>query len=941
MQINYSNGNIHRLKETCEFLDSISKKPDAHTRSIDTGTASLNLQYNLSLIIANIFLNLDFPDRSQKAFVNEIDAYNKDHKTSLSYADFHTIGWIRLINNELQVPEGIYLYLLNYKRSLEAKTQFEYFEDSQHATCALFQYFEKHILNDFPTITLNKVESILSKFGNEYIDVAFLKDKYVVEAISEDTFRFKVMNSFIGKLSNEIAALIWLCLKNAPPDERYNRLTKFFTLDPMDSHVWVTDIGKYIGNDDLLIINQYAQQTLSCENDMDSSKWEYAKFIMDQHRLDLRNKIPQIDFSSSNVLDQIIRIELCSDFPRQDYQHQTTRGFYQQIVELLFFSLPKHKFPSQTVIDLSKNTSKPYLTWLLFRRMPESFPRFIPHLLCDSELLPLAFLEIDEIPIDTTTFFPIKDKEHETQSLLSRIWLQFFEVVLDHFLGRPDRRIETGALIATVLRNLADKVLSARQTRRDYRASHEGVKKRYDEATSLLRVVLLNCIQRSPLHAENSYGILFLNSLVSGLKKEIGKTKYRNNFTKLSEGILDLHIEVLKIVEEAAQISTINKEATELLKATHKELTENVMNLVLSFYVNEEVQVEFTNGNQNVIQRVSRGVSEFGLEIIDWGYLFAQMHRHSLLEGFHNQLLSTINLDKETDEYNENNKEMQTKLQLHLKSFLLAYIGISEPQLNRRYEEHLKDDTLSVLRKYISRMSIQYSKNDLKNGSIDIINERLKVFGNDIHYQSMVSLLWRTIRLFPEQDQMQFVESYFKRSVDLRQMLTAVNLLDSSNVYDKVAEYVKSIDMADYLNSVYTITELTETVSESVNSAEHWEIAKTLLVKIKEHYEKRKPNECITILFLNEIELILAYKERDLAKLTSIVLPESGLISGEQRQTFEKQKRFIGTMHLLYNEKQYEKAILELEKLCRLDPSSVKYAYHRYHAKVQRAISVK
>ena len=99
------------LKSLSERLKSITNNNNAYSAHVDQNITSENLQFNLSLIITQIILNLEFPDWSIDAFNQTISDYNLQYNTDLTSTDFEEINWIRFIDGEVLIPEIVRYFI--------------------------------------------------------------------------------------------------------------------------------------------------------------------------------------------------------------------------------------------------------------------------------------------------------------------------------------------------------------------------------------------------------------------------------------------------------------------------------------------------------------------------------------------------------------------------------------------------------------------------------------------------------------------------------------------------------------------------------------------------------------------------------------------------------------------------------------------------------------
>src|SRR5690606_7210805 len=117
------------------------------------------------------------------------------------------------------------------------------------------------------------------------------------------------------------------------------------------------------------------------------------------------------------------------------------------------------------------------------------------------------------------------------------------------------------------------------------------------------------------------------------------------------------------------------------------------------------------------------------------------------------------------------------------------------------------------------------------------------VFGYDMYYQHLTSLLYRSINYFNGKEQAKFVQDFFVHSTDTGRMLTAINILDSKELHDIISKRISEVKIEDFIENSFTTTELQYALVEAVNSANHWELAKPLIERIQNHFKQVKHND--------------------------------------------------------------------------------------------------
>ena len=80
--------------------------------------------------------------------------------------------------------------------------------------------------------------------------------------------------------------------------------------------------------------------------------------------------------------------------------YQKTRSFCYSIIRIIVNNEPQNSQPYKNTLEILKDISKPFLVWSLYHEISSDFPFVIPYLLTDSELIPIAFKQVDKIGID-------------------------------------------------------------------------------------------------------------------------------------------------------------------------------------------------------------------------------------------------------------------------------------------------------------------------------------------------------------------------------------------------------------------------------------------------------------------------------------------------------------------------------------------------------------
>lgn len=198
---------IHTIKDRIEALSfqikNISKSrfdnfnEDFKKKAIDN-----NYRYNLSEVIANIIIKVNFVDNSITKFQKIVNDYNNRHKTTLNYNYFIDNCLIREILGDVVIP-SVVIHSLVGANTLAI--------DTDYYNCLQGYYNDCKDLKNL--ITSQDLNNIIAKFGRGSLNVSLLRDElYIIEQIDgSDDFAFRIehnYNSYLYYLSNEITTHI-------------------------------------------------------------------------------------------------------------------------------------------------------------------------------------------------------------------------------------------------------------------------------------------------------------------------------------------------------------------------------------------------------------------------------------------------------------------------------------------------------------------------------------------------------------------------------------------------------------------------------------------------------------------------------------------------------------------------------------------------------------
>lgn len=744
-------------------------------------------------------------------------------------------------------------------------------------------------------------------------------------------------------MRNEIASTLWLLIGGE--NATIKQFEKYFKII-WGTQIWIENLDGFLAQENTTKISELAVEYLSSENDLLKSDDEFRKIWLDanhyQH-IDIKTEIPNVKFNYKTSWDFIESVNFHKRYYREFFDYQKTRSFCYTLLRIIVHNKPKDSRPYKNGLEILKDISKPFLVWSLYREIPSEFPFVIPYLLTDSELIPIAFKMIDKIGIDDNFLSEQSNRERkdeERYELMNNLWLEVFDYILDEFCSTTSDNGNKGEIISRILFDLTEEVFMYNNNSNNI-ISHNAFRKRYDEALKKLSIKRIKDINIYPKPFINPRIIIaLLPSIIDHIRNNITKVFAQyNQFLKLKSPLVDLSVEILRLSNIRFSEDEISKSEQQKLVESAKELVYTLEKYLSEFY--SQIDIEVHTYNKGIEkQKAERGVNEFGFEIIDWGYLFLLFEKNNILEAFHNNFVLYLNFNADGDKYEKQNQEQFEKIKLYLKSLMISFISINQNKNLYEIDGLLVNKTLVQLEKWIKDFSLLYSLDDLSNKRIDIFSEMFSDFGYNIYNQHLTALLYKCINYFNDKNPNEFVKTFFTKSNDIGRMLTAINILDSKGQRDIISQRISEVKIEAFIDEVFTTTELQYALIESVNSESHWELAKPLIDRIQEHFEKIKHQDENRENLLFQVNLLLAFKEKDYRKLNGIEIPKKQYMHSEADKTMQKMKQFHIALFKLYNDKSYDEAIKLFRSLLSEDTKNIRYAFHLYRAETLKAIEI-
>lgn len=947
MQFNITHTTEEKLKSLSERLKYLARNNNSSRNYIDQKVKSENLQFNLSLVISHIIINLKFIDRSKDVFLSIIKEYNRIEKTAITFEDFEKVHWIRTVADEIVMPELVrhFVWQVGYYKN-EGKP-FENPTDKNDLIRCLQIYFKRCFEDSKLTITNVELARILNDHTiSKDTTINNLVKKEIIGLDSKSELYYWKGNEYSKHLGNEIASTLWLLVGGE--DATILEFRKYYKLIS-GTQIWIDDLGIYLSYKNIAKICELAISFLNSESDLLKSDTEFSKIWLDassyQH-VDIKTEIPVVEFDYESTFDFIESVNYHKwRFPHT-FDYQKTRSFCHSLFRIIVSNDAIQSTKYENILEIYKDISRPFLLWTLYNDTRREFPFVIPYLLTDLKLIPIAFKLMDKIEIDTILLSEQSNnnrKLEEASELKNNLWLEMFDFTLEQLASTPSYDKEKAELLVKIIIDLTKKVFSINSSNRNSIINHNVLKKRYDEVLKKLsnKRITNNKTYPSPPISPR-LAIYLLPHITNYIKEKFQSTKSSHTeFLHLNSGLIDLSIEFLRISNLRISEGEFSKEQKGKNKKSILDLISVLQSNLAEFYsvINIDVQTYSPKGIEK--RKAKRGVNEFGFEIIDWGYLFLHFEENAVLEKFNDNFFTALNFNISSDKYDKENKEQFEKIKLYLKSIMLGFISINQKKDLFELEGLPVKATINKLGKWIRNFSLLYSTDDIPQDRIDVFNEMFSTLGYDMYYQHLTSLLYRSINYFNKEEQSNFVKAFFIDSTDIGRMLTAINILDSKELQSIISKRIGDVKIEDFIKNSFTTTELKYALIEAVNSTNHWELSKPLVERIQQHFKKVKHNDENTKNFLFEINLLLAFKEKNMEKLNSIPVPKKEHSNSPINKKGESLKKFFIALFKLYNNKKYDEAIQILNSLLSNDVKNVRYAFHLYRAETLKAIESK
>jgi hypothetical protein len=925
------------IAKLSERIDIVTDKNDQFRNYIDNKTRKLNLETNISWVIAKMTLAFNFQNEYNVSHFKEfINRYNSENKTHFQFESIIEKGWIRQIIDSIEFPSQV----SHFFRKLEMKEPLNLLDDYEKLLKMLYQFkislepIEKISISTFKLLELLNDSEIQLLIGQEILSPKSKDEFYVTP---NDCFNF---------LKNEICASLWILLSSKISDD-VKRLKTFVNSIIHFGIYWPDKLSDFFNNQELSLLQAESMKILMQEKDLKNEGFEFNKLWLDSKmnsHIDLSSEIPLVKISGENPFLLLSNI---SDLKKQYYwiyeDPDSVRIKYGLLLNIILQTV-KNNFHSKenirVIFDLVNEVNRPYLVFHSSWIIKKYYQHLLPYYLLDlkTALFPFFFLNDIEIKENATnkkatdpSFERKKDNELKTE-----IFKSMFDLLLDKLASHVEFT-EVGSEVIYLLFKY--------QANRFYNNPSYTNQDNHIEESSRFDYLLKSLSERRVL------------GYFEGATKPRFFTKYLNNFIKrlLIDPIQDdsnkyigfncakfeLTYQILSISRSNFTKNELSTEEKDLLEINTNKLITNWKDLYLDYFTNDEVETFNIETNKNEIHTIRRISDPSGIEILNWGHFWAFVNESGSLEETLKTIHSTLSFDNtESQDYSNINLETKAKLKFFMKSVALGLIAIKRDKSQFTFLFGGIDSLLKQLALALWKYTIQHCLNDLSKQRIFVFDETTSSLNNDIYFEPTIKLVFIALNLMEDSLLVKFHKSILENDLDLLFLLTILNLSNSEEVIELITEKIQNIDSSYFINNVRHADQWKNAIIESLNSSSHFEIAEPIISKLETWASKSSTLRINYSNFIFRTKLMLAFKRKDLVGITQIECPDGGYISESPINNLEELRRYFLALHWGYNENEFDKAITIFNELIAQNPNDIDSRYHIFHLETQKNIDI-
>lgn len=938
MKINYFTSFVKEKLDTLSHkLKFYASNNNSTLNYADLNIKAENLKYNLSYLLAKIILKLDIPTPSIPVFEKIIHNYNQKNNLKLSLDDYLNIGWIRIINDKVVLPEVVRHFVseIRYNESKDKTISFP--QDKEHHLRCLKEFYTQYNSDTLASITKKELLFILQDFN---VDIQFLEEREIIVQDSDinNVYNWKAYK-YMRYLRNEVLSTIWLLAYNQKQD--ISTFKHFINLTEL-SDFHSNKLNDFLPFDYMNKLSDYSIELLNNAKDLDNSKIEFNKVWLDAPsytHINLTDKIPEIEIKGDSPLNLYLEERYLRRLFPSIFDIQSTRNIYASLLCFIACNQNKQSYPFENYLSQLQKINKPYIIETIYRQIMGQFPQAIPYLLLDTNYIPIAFRLINEIEFNTNVISldaSYEKKIEASSKKRTEFWLDSFKIILKLKPQNQDRI--SGETVFHILYNLVEQVFSFNQNNRTAIVTHNNYKKCYDEALKLLSESEIETRVYSYNTGLHSKPKLFPSIITELVHSALNKSVFLplNEYVSFDMALVDLLIELLKLSQSyLEQFELTPKLKKDLENSIHK-ITTFLANKIQKHYKITEIEVWAFHNKET--RKVKHRHDQFGYEIIDWGELYLQFSKENLIISIDDNFKESLIFDtkREAGVYTDLNHEQEEKIKLYVKSLLLAYISINTHK--KLYQNNLVQSTLIQLEKLIFYYVKAYSNDNIKKKQINIFDNRYTYLYQDIYYKKLTPLLFHALNYFKHVPQNQVLDNYFFQLEDINGMLSAINILTDTEHKEYISKLLEQIDIDDFASNA-SINTLEQVLIEAVNSENYWNFAEPLLEKVEERFTRTKLNNDDTQYFLFRIKLLLAFKQKNWTVLNEIEVPQYQYRVSDDKKEGHEYKQFYIALYKIYHNQDFITATKLLQSLLSSNSKNIEYRFYLYYVQTQEAYS--
>lgn len=923
---------IERLSEKIRLLADTNNSYRDH---FDTKVRQDNLRYNLSWLISKVLVNAESPKEiTVEQFTEYLHRFNESNLSDLALKDFVDLGWIRKINGEFCLPSLVsrILWRIQNRENVEIPKEYELYIN------CLSEFHSKN-LESQKSLKIN-ASLLASLLSEQETNLLIEKEILTSKEESGEFYAIDCKENICRYLRNEISSTTWLLLKN---DAAYAtdkaKFLRFIEIVKTWLYYWPDNLKAFLSNEDLTKIVHEAVSLLLSEEDLVDNGKEFHKSWMDQPRYahyDLFYPIPTITVQFSTPIDGLQTIKRLERYYQGVFDHSHVRSFYHLLLRIIIendqaYGEAGRRYPN--VIALMKDIRRPYLISEIYFELKNTKPEIFPYFLLHHELAPVVFIGFEEIQFSDKSVSKNDrlDKYRAVKAQVTEMWKEAYEIITSTLITFSSKEEFANAL-SQILFFQVEQFFYNKGGQYQNTVDHLEAKARFEFAITKLGEIKSQFASSSGLKVRLFPN--YLRQIFEFLKSK--KTKNYYEFISLPCSQLELATQILKLGNTTFFQGEISEHQRQDLEKLKVETSQYLFQVLVAFFASDTIEkYDFHTGNAQIV-KLKRGISHFGFEIIEWGYIFIHLEQSNLLRTFTEDFSSTIVFETASDQgkYHDQNKEQFDKLRLFIKA-----VGLSILQINREYIEfETVSKRVAEVKEYLygilQTMSVRYAVDDLHNNRINIFDDRYSSFEYNLYNQEIADIIFTCFNQSANIEQETFLNSFFDDTSDLDLLLNAYNTFESGKSRAILSAKIQSINIQEFIRSKHTVSQLESSIIEAVNSDSYFSFALPILEKVEAHIEKVQLRTREYQSFFFSIKLLLAFKSKNLKEIEELSTPQDNPGStGHNIEAENKRSYFIG-LHELYNEKKLDHAIVIFQRLISNQPDDYEVRYRLFHANV-------